>query len=90
VPQTTAEFVHSTLWCFNAFFGALAVFGAIAVGMKRQKLGMLWPWLLLWPAYQALVTIAAWRAILELRRDPFGWAKTEHGLARSCRSRSSL
>jgi glycosyltransferase XagB len=90
VPQSTAEFVHSTLWCFNAFFGAFAVFGAIAIGMKRQKLGMLWPWLLLWPAYQALITIAAWRAVLELWRDPFGWAKTEHGLAKSCRSRSGF
>ena len=75
VPQSTVEFVHSTLWCFNAFFGVLAVFGAIAVGMRRQKLGILWPWLFLWPAYQALVTIAAWRAMLELWRDPFGWVR---------------
>ena len=90
VPQNTGEFLHAALWCFNAFFGALAVFGAITLGMQRQKLGQLWPWLFLWPAYQALVTIAAWRAALELWRDPFGWAKTEHGLARSSRSRAAF
>jgi len=90
MPQSTGEFLHSTLWCFNAFFGAFAVFGAIAIGMKRQKLGMLWPWLALWPCYQALITVAAWRALIELWRDPFGWAKTEHGLAKSCRTRSTL
>ena len=70
--QGTGEFLHSTLWCFNAFFGAFAVFGAIGIGMRRQKLGQLWPWLLLWPAYQALITVAAWRAGIELWRDPFG------------------
>lgn len=86
MPQSTGEFLHSTLWCFNAFFGAFAIFGAIAIGMKRQKLGALWPWLLLWPVYQALITIAAWRAVIELWRNPFGWAKTEHGLAKSSRS----
>jgi len=81
VPQGTGEFLHSTLWCFNAFFGAFAVFGAIGISMRRraigismrrQKLGQLWPWLLLWPAYQALITVAAWRAGIELWRDPFG------------------
>ena len=41
VPQGTGEFLHSTLWCFNAFFGAFAVFGAIGIGMRRQKLGQL-------------------------------------------------
>jgi cellulose synthase/poly-beta-1,6-N-acetylglucosamine synthase-like glycosyltransferase len=90
IPQSTGEVLHSTLWCFNAGFGVLAIFGAIAIGMRRQKLGGLWPWLVLWPAYQALVTIAAWRAIFELWRDPFGWAKTEHGLARSSRSEFAI
>jgi cellulose synthase/poly-beta-1,6-N-acetylglucosamine synthase-like glycosyltransferase len=84
-PQTASDILHSTLWCFNAGFGAFAVFGAIAIAMKRQKLGALWPWLFLWPLYQALVTIAAWYAVAELWRNPYGWAKTEHGLAKSSR-----
>jgi hypothetical protein len=57
VPQSTAEFLHSSLWCFNAFSARL------------------------------LFSVQSrWRAIIELWRDPFGWAKTEHGLAKSCRS----
>jgi hypothetical protein len=75
------------LVCFNAAFGAIALFGSIAVAMKRQKLQTLWPWVLLWPLYQLLVTIAAWCAVVELRRNPFGWAKTQHGLAKSSRGR---
>jgi len=73
--------------CFNAAFGAIALFGSIAVAMKRQKLQTLWPWVLLWPLYQLLVTIAASCAVVELRRNPFGWAKTQHGLAKSSRGR---
>jgi cellulose synthase/poly-beta-1,6-N-acetylglucosamine synthase-like glycosyltransferase len=84
-PQNAGEILHSTLWCFNAGFGALALFGSTAIAMKRQKLQKLWPWLFLWPVYQALITIAAWRAVSELWRNPFGWAKTEHGLAKSSR-----
>jgi hypothetical protein len=85
-PQSADEILHSTLWCFNAGFGALALFASIAIAMKRQKLHTLWPWLLLWPVYQGLITIAAWCAVIELWRNPFGWAKTEHGLAKSSRS----
>jgi cellulose synthase/poly-beta-1,6-N-acetylglucosamine synthase-like glycosyltransferase len=88
-PQSTAEIIDSTLWCFNALFGAVALFGPIAIAMKRQKLQALWPWLVLWPLYQALITIAAWCAIIELWRNPFGWAKTEHGLAKSTRKQAA-
>jgi cellulose synthase/poly-beta-1,6-N-acetylglucosamine synthase-like glycosyltransferase len=87
-PQSAGEILHSTLWCFNAGFGALALLGSIAIAMRRQKLHALWPWLFLWPVYQGLITIAAWCAVVELRRNPFGWAKTEHGLARSARVRA--
>ena len=88
-PQSPSEILHSTLWCFNAAFGALALIGGIAIAVKRQELHELWPWLFLWPVYQGLITVAAWCAILELWRNPFGWAKTEHGLARSSRLHAS-
>jgi cellulose synthase/poly-beta-1,6-N-acetylglucosamine synthase-like glycosyltransferase len=89
-PRGAYEILHCTLWCFNAGFGALALFGSIGIAMRRQKLHALWPWLLVWPLYQALITIAAWRAIIELWRNPFGWAKTEHGLAKSSRGRMAI
>ncbi len=86
-PQTTNEIIHSTIWCFNALFGAIALLGPFAVSMKRQRLQRLWPWVILWPAYQLLVTGAAWCALIELWCNPFTWAKTEHGLAKSSRGR---
>ncbi len=35
------------------------------------------------PVTHLLITIAAWRALFELIRQPFFWHKTEHGLTRS-------
>ena len=84
-PQSASEILHSRLWCFNAVYGAIALFGSIGLAMQRQNLRDLWPSLLLWPIYQGLITIAAWRAAVELWRNPYGWAKTEHGLAKSSR-----
>jgi len=31
------------------------------------------------------LSAAAWRALYQLIRDPFGWEKTAHGLARTSR-----
>lgn len=36
----------------------------------------------LMPAYWLLVSLAAYRALWQLMRDPYLWEKTEHGLAR--------
>jgi glycosyltransferase XagB len=38
------------------------------------------------PFYWALLSIAAWRALWQLWRDPYRWDKTEHGLTRSRQS----
>jgi hypothetical protein len=32
-----------------------------------------------------ILSVAAWRAVYKLLRDPQGWEKTEHGLAKSSR-----
>jgi hypothetical protein len=40
---------------------------------------------LLAPLHWGLLSYAAWRALLQLLRDPHRWEKTEHGLARSSR-----
>jgi len=56
-----------------------------AVGLARRGLiGSVW-WLILIPIYWLLLSIAAWRALFQLIRDPYAWEKTEHGLARSSR-----
>ena len=48
-------------------------------------------WDLLWfvpvmPFYFALVSVAAWLAVIEFVRAPSRWNKTEHGLSRTSRS----
>jgi hypothetical protein len=37
------------------------------------------------PVYWLLLSLAAWRALYQLLRDPYGWEKTEHGLALTSR-----
>jgi cellulose synthase/poly-beta-1,6-N-acetylglucosamine synthase-like glycosyltransferase len=62
------------------------VSAAIAfVGLRRRGLlGCTWA-LLLIPLYWLMLSIAAWRALYQLIRDPHGWEKTEHGLAKTSR-----
>jgi cellulose synthase/poly-beta-1,6-N-acetylglucosamine synthase-like glycosyltransferase len=55
------------------------------VGLVRRRLfGCIWA-LLLMPLYWLLLSLAAWRALYQLVRDPYRWEKTEHGLARTSR-----
>jgi cellulose synthase/poly-beta-1,6-N-acetylglucosamine synthase-like glycosyltransferase len=55
------------------------------IGLARRRiLNYAWALLLL-PVYWLLLSLAAWRALYQLVRDPYGWEKTEHGLARTSR-----
>ncbi|MBN9041865.1 MAG: glycosyl transferase family 2 [Rhizobiales bacterium 62-47] len=42
--------------------------------------------LLLTPLYWLCLSVAAWRALYQLLREPYRWEKTEHGLARQPRT----
>jgi cellulose synthase/poly-beta-1,6-N-acetylglucosamine synthase-like glycosyltransferase len=56
-----------------------------AVGLKRRGL-LGHAWVLIWaPIYWLLLSVAAWRALLQLLYAPQRWEKTEHGLARTSR-----
>ena len=57
--------------------------GLPAIGLRRRGLLRLWPYLPLLPFYYALVSVAAWLALVELAVDPFKWNKTKHGKARA-------
>ena len=63
-------------------FGVAAALWPAMLGLRRMGRPDLAPWLLALPLYLLLVCAAAWRACFELWRDPQGWNKTEHGLAR--------
>lgn len=60
-------------------FGSYAVFVALGrAGMtsdERAAVGRKW---MLTPAYWLLISRAAWRAVGELRSNPFFWNKTAH------------
>jgi hypothetical protein len=70
------------------FFGAtVALFMAnfLFVGMNvlacwRRKLWRLIPYALLSPLYWVLISVGAWKGLLQLVYKPFYWEKTHHGL----------
>jgi glycosyltransferase XagB len=59
------------------------------IGLQRRGL-LRHAWVLvLTPLYWLMLSLAAWRAIYQLARDPQGWEKTEHGLAKNSRIAAS-
>lgn len=54
--------------------------GLMGLGRRRQ-LRSSWV-LLLTPIYWLCLSIAAWRALVQLYTEPYRWEKTEHGLTR--------
>lgn len=55
---------------------------AIAALRRRKALALL-PYVVLAPVTHLLISLAAWRALYELRHRPFHWHKTDHGLAKT-------
>ena len=54
-------------------------------GLARHKsLSAAWALAFVW-VHWLLLSLAAWRALYQLVRNPHGWEKTEHGLARTSR-----
>jgi cellulose synthase/poly-beta-1,6-N-acetylglucosamine synthase-like glycosyltransferase len=77
-------------WALSIFVvGILTIVGPAFLGMRRRGLLRLAPWLALIPIYYALLFCAGWGALYEYFHDPFRWAKTEHGLAKT-RSATSI
>ena len=72
----------------DAFTLAAGYLISVALGLiglaRRRLLSCAWV-LLLIPIYWLLLSLAAWRALFQLLRDPYRWEKTEHGLARTSR-----
>jgi cellulose synthase/poly-beta-1,6-N-acetylglucosamine synthase-like glycosyltransferase len=79
-PLTTVGFHAITLvlgYIVSIVLGLLGLF-------RRGLMGCAWA-LILIPVYWVLLSLAAWRALFQLIRDPYRWEKTEHGLARTSR-----
>jgi cellulose synthase/poly-beta-1,6-N-acetylglucosamine synthase-like glycosyltransferase len=73
------------LWGFTVIAGyaASAILGY--VGLACRGLHAVATVLLLMPVHWMLLSIAAWRALVQLMVAPHRWDKTEHGLARTSR-----
>jgi cellulose synthase/poly-beta-1,6-N-acetylglucosamine synthase-like glycosyltransferase len=64
-----------------AGFASTVLLGLMGLA-RRDRLRSGWV-LAATPIYWACLSIAAWRALWQLWRDPYRWEKTEHGLTRS-------
>lgn len=73
------------LFAFTFVSGYLtsAILGLL--GLARRGLHRSAWVLLLMPMHWLLLSLAAWRALFQLVRDPHRWEKTDHGLARTSR-----
>ncbi len=69
-----AEICGGSLLLINAL---LALLGALPVRGSRGRPSMLA--IIGYPVYWLLISVAAYRALWQLVRDPFGWEKTPHG-----------
>ncbi|NNM71694.1 glycosyltransferase [Enterovirga sp. DB1703] len=66
--------------------GLLAITIPPLEGVRRRGWSSLLPLVALMPVYYCLVSLAAWRGLLEFVLEPQRWNKTEHGLARTSRA----
>jgi hypothetical protein len=82
------SFLHSQFASLHIATIAAGYLSTVVVGLiglsRRGLLHEAWV-LTLTPVYWIYLSIAAWRALFQLLRDPHRWEKTEHGLARSSR-----
>lgn len=80
-PAKTVSFFDMTMFVIDLsnIFGSYAIFlllgTAAMVGHEKKRIG--WRWITV-PLYWMMVSVAAWRAVIELRTNPFHWHKTPH------------
>ena len=84
-PRDASGLLMSTAWSCLMLAGLGSLLWFSLMGVRQRGLRLEARWLFALPAYHALLSLAAWGALLELWRDPFAWAKTSHGLARTSR-----
>ena len=77
---------RTLLWAHGcALIGGYATTIVLAlIGLRRRLLSNAWM-LALMPLLWMLLSVAAWRALIQLALDPYRWEKTDHGLAQTSR-----
>ena len=84
--STPLEILAASLSLTLIGAGFLALFLPPLEALRRRRWWSLLPFVPLVPLYYGLVSLAAWRGLLELLTAPDRWNKTEHGLARTSRA----
>jgi cellulose synthase/poly-beta-1,6-N-acetylglucosamine synthase-like glycosyltransferase len=79
----TKPFIELYLATIAAGYLTTVVIGLMGLA-RRGLLHEAWV-LALTPIYWVCLSIAAWRALYQLLKEPYRWEKTEHGLARTSR-----
>lgn len=79
--------ITTLAWIYGIALGAGYLTSIVLglLGLKRRSLLRVAGWLAAVPLHWLLLSLAAWRALFQLLREPQRWEKTEHGLARSSR-----
>lgn len=93
VPAAQPDRFTTIMLALDIFniLGSYAVFfamGATPMG-KGEKQGVGWRWAMI-PVYWMAVSLAAWKAVIELRIKPFHWNKTPHRPSRAVLIASAL
>lgn len=80
-PAEAVSLLDMTLFVidFSNILGSYAIFLVLgtAAMIEQEKKRIGWRWIAV-PFYWMLVSAAAWRAMIELRTNPFHWHKTPH------------
>ena len=75
--------IATMLWSVVCMGGLASAIWPALLGLRRRGLLQLAVWLPLLPVYWALLSVAAWWALYDFIRNPFYWAKTDHGHAKT-------
>ncbi len=81
--QDVGGVIASVMWGAVCVGGLWSAIWPALLGLRRRGLLQLAVWLPLLPVYWALLSIAAWWALYDFIRNPFYWAKTDHGHAKT-------
>lgn len=79
IPQLFPPGIYY-LGMLNLLAGNFAFTYLNAVGVAKRGDWNLVPYALLTPIYWAMMSLASWKALLQLITKPFHWEKTQHGL----------
>ncbi|MFM9973311.1 MAG: glycosyltransferase [Beijerinckiaceae bacterium] len=80
--STGLKLISNSLSVVIFLTGFCAIVIPAIIGLIQRRSWHLVPWLLTYPFYIMLISLASFYAIADFMRQPFYWEKTEHGLGR--------